>query len=116
MQEVDTATNNYAAQQDRLRNLGEALTASQRALSLASQRYDRGLTDFLNVVDAEREQYDIEEQYATAQVAVGEQFVALCKGLGGGWEQYQSIPPIRQPQPAVIAAFRRLLQPGDPLK
>ncbi len=114
--EVDTAMNSYVAQQDRLRNLGEALAASQRALSLATQRYDRGLTDFLNVVDAEREEYDIEEQYATAQVVVGEQFVALCKGLGGGWESYQSIPPIRQPQPAVIAAFRRLLAPEDPLK
>jgi NodT family efflux transporter outer membrane factor (OMF) lipoprotein len=116
VQEVDTAMSNYVAQQDRLRNLGEALAASQRALSLASQRYDRGLTDFLNVVDAEREQYDIEEQYAAAQVLVGEQFVALCKSLGGGWEQYQSIPPIRQPQPAIIAAFRRLLAPEDPLK
>ena len=116
VQEVDTAMSNYVAQQDRLRNLGEALAASQRALSLASQRYDRGLTDFLNVVDAEREQYDIEEQYATAQVVVGEQYVALFKGLGGGWEPYQSIPPIRQAQPAIIAAFRRLLAPEDPLK
>ena len=116
VQEVDSSMSSYAAQQDRLRNLGEALAASQRAVSLASQRYDRGLTDFLNVVDAEREQYDLEQQYAAAQVTVGEQFVALYKSLGGGWEQYQSIPPIRQPQPAIVAAFRRLLNPGDPLK
>jgi NodT family efflux transporter outer membrane factor (OMF) lipoprotein len=116
VQEVDNAMNGHAAQQDRLRRLGEALAASQRAVSLASQRYDRGLTDFLNVVDAEREQYDLEEQYAAAQVAVGGQFVALYKGLGGGWEQYQSIPPIRQPQPAIVAAFRRLLNPEDRLK
>jgi len=85
-------------------------------VSLASQRYDRGLTDFLNVVDAERQQYELEQQYAVAQVTVGEQFVALYKGLGGGWEQYQSIPPIRQPQPAIVAAFRRLLKPDDPPK
>lgn len=116
VREVDSAMSSYAAQQDRLRNLGEALAASERAVSLASQRYDRGLTDFLNVVDAEREQYGLQEQYAAAQVAVGEQFVALYKGLGGGWQQYQSIPPIRQPQPAIVAAFRRLLYPEDPLK
>lgn len=116
VQEVDGAMSGYTAQQDRLRNLGEALAASQRAVSLASQRYDRGLTDFLNVVDAERAEYDLEEQYAAAQVAIGEQFVALYKGLGGGWEQYQSIPPVRQPQPAIVAAFRRLLNPEDPLK
>ena len=116
VQEVDTAMSAYAAQQERLSNLSEALAASQRAVSLASQRYDRGLTDFLNVVDAERQQYDLQQQYAAAQVSVGEQFVALYKGLGGGWEQYQSIPPIRRPQPAIVAAFRRLLNPEDPLK
>ena len=116
VQEVDTAMTSYAAQQGRLRNLGEALAASQRAVSLASQRYDRGLTDYLNVVDAEREQYDLEQQYASAQVSVGEQFVALYKALGGGWEQYQTVPPIRQPQPAIVAAFRRVLHPDDPLK
>jgi len=116
VQEVDGAITTYAAQQDRLRNLGEALLASQRAVSLATQRYDRGLTDFLNVVDAERQQYDLQEQYTASQTAVAEQFVALYKALGGGWEQYQSIPPIRQPQPAIIAAFRRVLYPEDPLK
>ena len=35
VQEVDTAITGYAAQQDRLRNLGDALAASQRAVSLA---------------------------------------------------------------------------------
>jgi hypothetical protein len=42
--------------------------------------------------------------------------VALYRGVGGGGEQYQSIPPIRQPQPAVVAAFRRVLAPEDPQK
>jgi len=116
VREVDTAISGYAAQQDRVRNLGDALEASQRAVSLATQRYDRGLTDFLNVVDAERQQYDLELQYTGAQMTVAEQYVALYKGLGGGWEEYQSIPPIRQPQPAIVAAFRRLLSPEDPLK
>jgi outer membrane protein TolC len=113
---VDNAISGYAAQQDRLRNLGDALGASQRAVSLASQRYDRGLTDYLNVVDAERQEYDLAEQYAAAQVGAADQFVALYTGLGGGWEHYQSIPPIRQPQPAVVAAFRRVFAPEDPLK
>jgi len=116
VQEVDTALSGYAAQQDRLRNLGEALAASARAVDLASKRYNRGLTDFLNVVDAEREQYDLEQQYASAQVSLSEQFVALYRALGGGWEQHQSVPPIRRPQPAIVAAFRRVLHPEDPLK
>lgn len=60
------------------------------------------------MVDAERQFYDLQEQYAAAQVTEGEQFVALYKSLGGGWENHQSIPSIRLPQPAAVAAFRRL--------
>jgi NodT family efflux transporter outer membrane factor (OMF) lipoprotein len=116
VQQVDTAIAGYAGQQLRLGHLAEALAASQRAMTLASQRYERGLTDFLNVLDAERQEYDLETQYAVAQQAAAEDFVALYKGLGGGWESHQSIPPIRTPEPAIIAAFHRLLAPEDPAK
>jgi NodT family efflux transporter outer membrane factor (OMF) lipoprotein len=114
VQEVDTALDSYTAQQDRLKNLGEAMLAAQRAVDLATERYNRGLTDFLNVVDAERQFYDLQEQYAAAQVAQGEQFVQLYKSLGGGWQGYQDVPAIRRPQPAIIAAFRRALSSSSP--
>ena len=114
VQEVDTALEAYTAQQDRLQNLGDAMIAGQRAVDLATERYNRGLTDFLNVVDAERQLYDLQEEYAAAQVAQGEQFVRLYKSLGGGWQNYQTIPAIRRPQPAIIAAFRRVLSSSAP--
>ena len=79
VQQVDTALDAYTAQQDRLKNLGDAMVAAQRAVDLATARYNRGLTDFLNVVDAERQFYDLQEQYATAQVTQGEQFVAALQ-------------------------------------
>ncbi len=114
--EVDTAIDSYAGQQNRLRYLDEALAASHRDVNLATERYDRGLTDSLNVIDAERQEYVLEQQYVTTQQAAAEQFIALYKALGGGWEEYQSIPPVRKPQPAVIAAFNRLLCPDDSQK
>jgi NodT family efflux transporter outer membrane factor (OMF) lipoprotein len=114
VQQVDTALDGYTAQQDRLKNLGDAMLAGQRAVDLATERYNRGLTDFLNVVDAEHQFYDLQQQYAAAQVAQGEQFVQLYKSLGGGWEGYQAVPGIRQPQPAIIAAFRRTLSSPAP--
>jgi NodT family efflux transporter outer membrane factor (OMF) lipoprotein len=114
VQEVDTALDAYTAEQDRLKNLGEAMIAAQRAVDLSTERYDRGLTDFLNVVDAERQFYDLQEQYAAAQVAQGEQFVQLYKSLGGGWQNYQTVPDIRRPQPAIVAAFRRVLSRSEP--
>jgi len=109
VQQVDTSVVEYGAQQARLSKLDTAMAAAQRALDLATARYDRGLTDFLNVVDAERQFYDLQEQYAAAQVAQGEQFVQLYRSLGGGWQNYQAVPAIHRPQPAVIAAFRRAL-------
>jgi NodT family efflux transporter outer membrane factor (OMF) lipoprotein len=109
VRQVDTSLDAYAAEQARMDKLGTAMTAGQRAVDLANARYDRGLTDYLNVVDAERQFYDLQIQYAGAQVAQGEQFVQLYKSLGGGWENYQAIPAIRRPQPAIIAAFRRVL-------
>ena len=109
VQQVDTLLSAYAAEQQSLASLGEALVASRRAVTLANERYNRGLTDFLNVVDAERQAYTIEDQYAQAQATACEEFVALYQSLGGGWQNYQDLPPITTPLPAVAAAFRELL-------
>jgi NodT family efflux transporter outer membrane factor (OMF) lipoprotein len=114
VQEVDSALDSYSAEQDRLKNLGEAMLAAQRAVDLATERYNRGLTDYLNVVDAQRQFYELQEQYAAAQVSQGEHFVQLYKSLGGGWQNYQTVPDIRRPQPAIIAAFRRVLTNPSP--
>lgn len=106
--EVDNAIADYTAQQDRLDNLSDALAAAQRALALAQERYDRGLTDYLNVLDAERQEFTLEDQFVAAQISGAEDFASLYKALGGGWERYQAIPAIRQPQPAIAAAFRQV--------
>jgi NodT family efflux transporter outer membrane factor (OMF) lipoprotein len=109
VREVDNAIDFFSAQQVRVQDLNDAMAAGQQAVDLATARYNRGLTDFLNVVDAERQFYEIEQQDISAQTAAGEQFVQLYRSLGGGWQNYQAVPDIRQPQPAVVAAFRRLL-------
>jgi outer membrane protein TolC len=113
VREVDTNVGRYGAEQASLGKLETALIASQRAVTLANERYERGLTDYLNVVDAEREEYDIEEQYTAAQVATAEDFIELYRSLGGGWQNYQALPPIHRPLPAVIAMFERVLTPQN---
>jgi NodT family efflux transporter outer membrane factor (OMF) lipoprotein len=114
VQQVDSSLDAYDAQQYRMDKLTQAMMAGQRAVDLASARYNRGLTDFLNVVDAERQFYELQEQYAEAQVSQGEQFVQLYKSLGGGWQNYQAVPKIRRPQPAIVAAFRNVLTGNAP--
>jgi NodT family efflux transporter outer membrane factor (OMF) lipoprotein len=111
VREVDTAVDAYTAQQERLRHLADALKMARRAVALATERFDRGLIDSLNVIDAQRQEFAIEQQYISAQQSAAEQLVTLYKSLGGGWEDYQIFPPIPLPLPAVAAAFRSLFAP-----
>ncbi|MGO8778569.1 MAG: efflux transporter outer membrane subunit [Rhodomicrobium sp.] len=109
VEEVDEAIKQYRAQQQRLRELNIAQEQARRAVTLATERYERGITDFLNLLDAERAEYSIEDQAAIAQEAVVIQYIALYKALGGGWELYDVLPPIRGSQPALAATVRRVL-------
>jgi outer membrane protein TolC len=112
VRQVDSATQVYAAEQNSLAYLSTALVASQRSVTLATERYEHGLTDYLNVLDAQRQEFDLENQYAASNQTAADALVALYRGLGGGWEDYQALPPIQRPLPAVVAAFRRVLDSG----
>jgi len=112
VREVDTAVDAYAALQNRLRHLADALTAAQRAVTLATERFDRGLTDSLNVIDAQRQEFEIEQQYVSAQESAAAELVTLYKSLGSGWEDYQVFAPIPPPLPAIAAAFKSLVAPN----
>jgi len=113
VQQVDEANVSYRGYRQSLRSLDTAIDAARQATKLSTERYDRGLTDFLYVLDAERKQFALEQQRAEVIRLSGDSFVALYKALGGGWPPDEIIPPIRHPDPAAIAAFRRLSQ--DPL-
>jgi NodT family efflux transporter outer membrane factor (OMF) lipoprotein len=106
VQEVDQAISAYNAEQSRLNSLSRARSAALDAVKLSSERYERGLTDYLNVLDAERQQFELEAQYVISRRMAGVQLVALYKALGGGWEYYQAVPSIRTPEPAIAAAAR----------
>jgi len=116
VQQVDSDVDAFSAEQASFKSLGDALVASQRAVTLANARYDRGLTDYLNVVDAEREEYAIQEEYVATQTAVDDRFVSLYRDLGGGWQSFQKVPGIVRPLPAVIAIFRDTLARSDALQ
>ena len=110
IQQVDEANAAYQAFRQSVRSLDLALEAAHQATRVATERYDRGLTDFLNVLDAERQQFTLEQQRAEVVRLAGDSFVALYKALGGGWPPDEVIPSIRHPDPAVVAAVKRLAQ------
>lgn len=109
VEEVDNAANGYAVQRAQLDQLAEAVDASRLAQTLAMGRYERGLVDFLNVLDAQRQVYMLEDQVTVSRQELVLQYVSLYKALGGGWETYQEVPQLRMPLPAVIAAPAEML-------
>ena len=114
VEEVDDSLRRYASEQERLADLCQAVQASKRAVELASGRYDRGLIDFLNVLDAQRQLFQLQDQYTVAQEAEVVEYISVYKALGGGWENYQNLPPIRNPLPAVLAAAEQALHALSP--
>ena len=110
VQQVDEANTAYQAFRQSIRSLDTALDAARQATKVATERYDRGLTDFLNVLDAERQQFALEQQRAEVVRLSGDSFVALYKALGGGWPPDEIIPSVRRPDPAVVAAVKHLAQ------
>jgi NodT family efflux transporter outer membrane factor (OMF) lipoprotein len=112
--DADSAIASYRADERQVQSLSQAIAASLRAVELAEQRYGRGLSDFLNVIDARRQQYSLEDEYISAQQTAAESFVRLYKALGGGWEAFQDVPAIRHALPAIVAGPERLLGNNDP--
>lgn len=104
VREVEDAMGGYAAERNRLSQLGVAVASSERAVTLATNRYDLGVADFLNVLDAQRQLYELQDQLAVSQQTVTVQLVALYKSLGGGWESVGDVPRPAAPRPALVAA------------
>ena len=64
--------------------------SATQALTLARQRYDGGIDDFLTVLDAQRSQLSIQAQLAQSETRTATSLVAIYKALGGGWEIEQA--------------------------
>ncbi len=85
LEEVENALVAYAEVQRRRQSLGEAANAARKAVGLARQKYEAGLTDFNNVLDAQRSLLSFQEQLAQCEGNISSNLVRLYKALGGGW-------------------------------
>jgi multidrug efflux system outer membrane protein len=85
LQEAEDALVTHARSRERLLQLTEAAQASGTAARLARLRYENGVVDFLQVLDAERSLLEAEDSLAQGQAEAATSLVALYKALGGGW-------------------------------
>ena len=85
-EEVENNLVLYAKEQVRRRSLADAVKSSQETLRLANQLYANGLSNFINVLDAERSLYQAQDALAQSDRTVSANLIALYKSLGGGWD------------------------------
>ncbi|MEA2707486.1 MAG: hypothetical protein QOF78_87 [Phycisphaerales bacterium] len=91
LEEVENAMVAYRKEFVRRASLARAVASSQRSVQLSQQLYQRGLTDFLNVLDAQRALYQNEDLLVQSESNVSANAVALFKALGGGWDVDQQV-------------------------
>ncbi|CAB3771094.1 hypothetical protein LMG29739_05937 [Paraburkholderia solisilvae] len=87
LRDVDNALAVYRTDQTRRTSLERSAAAQQDAFELARESYRKGLTNFIDVLDAERQLSQVRQQYAQSTTQVSTDLVALYKALGGGWTQ-----------------------------
>lgn len=85
LEETETALSNYTRSAQQTEQLAQALTHSERASMLARARFDAGVSDFLAVLDAERQVLADRSNLSQAQTASATSLVGVYKALGGGW-------------------------------
>ncbi|KVP18509.1 RND transporter [Burkholderia multivorans] len=87
LRDVDNALAVYRTDQTRAAALDDAVRAEQGALELARDRYRKGLSPFLDVLDAERQWSEGRQQAVQGALQTTTDLVALYKALGGGWRE-----------------------------
>ncbi len=98
MEEVEGAMVSFAQEHNRRASLVVAAEAAQRAVTLSQELYSRGLTDFQNVLDAQRNLFSLQDDVVQSERTLGTEFIAMYKALGGGWETFE--PTTDQPTSA----------------
>ena len=92
LEETENALVNYATEQDRRDRLDAAVSANKTALELANVQYKAGLSDFLAVLQSERDLAATQDLLAQSRASISTDLVALYKALGGGWSVSPQAP------------------------
>jgi hypothetical protein len=79
------ASMTHSNEQDRRDRLSATVEADQEAFELATVQYKAGLSDFLAVLDAQREMYANQDLLARSRTQVTTNLIGLYRALGGGW-------------------------------
>lgn len=96
--EVDDSLISVVKRREELKDQAAQLAALQRLVDLATLRYENGYSDYLQVVDAERNLFNAQLSNVQTQSSLFAALIDLYKTLGGGWvdqAEQMSAPPAK---------------------
>lgn len=85
--EVYDALAKITTSRNKLKAQEEELKALEKVLTLANKKYEKGVTDYLTVLDAQRGYLSARLNLTSFQTEVINNQVVLYKALGGGWDR-----------------------------
>lgn len=84
--DAETALTRYGREVETRQKLEESIQSRREAVRLAQQLLDAGESDYLEVLDAQRELTSSEDTLVISETNTIIKLVALYTALGGGWE------------------------------
>jgi multidrug efflux system outer membrane protein len=85
LEETENALVRYSRLQREREHLEAAAAAGSEAARLARLRFDGGIADFLQVLDAERSQLETEDRLVQSETRSAVALVALYRAMAGSW-------------------------------
>jgi len=83
--EVEDALVEVKTYKLQLKSVRRKNLAAKNAAQLSAERYDKGVTSYLEFLDAERTFFSVELELSRIKQQYANSFVRLYKALGGGW-------------------------------
>jgi len=75
---IETLKEELLAQEKRM-------MAAENAEKLSGERYDKGVTSYLEVLESQRQSFDAQLNYSSVRSDLLSSYIELYKALGGGW-------------------------------
>jgi len=95
-QDVEDALSDISTLRKESYAQNRAVNASRRVEDLSNKRYDDGLVNYFEVVDAQRITLEAERRQVQLRGESFNSMVSLIQALGGGWDVTELNPPKKQ--------------------
>ena len=93
LQQVEDALVRVQTEKEANASLVASVRDARRALGQSTRLYNAGLSDFLTVLTDERTVFASRDALAESNLALVDDYIALFKALGGGWQTVVLDPP-----------------------